>query len=175
MSEITDALRITRSVRLDPVDPSSTPGFTGDKVAGQAALAAGADRLAQLQERLLQLGVLDGRVDGVLGEETEHGVRELQRSLGLLADGTCGPVTLRALAQLARTVTSDGDLAALRAGEAVRRAGVAGPRADRGRAARGGAGCPSGGDRAERHRPQPAAAAHRVPRGGAAGARALRA
>lgn len=52
MSDITDALRITRSVRLDAVDPSSTPGFTGDKAAGQAALAAGADRLAQLQERL---------------------------------------------------------------------------------------------------------------------------
>lgn len=52
MSEITDALRITRSVRLDAVEPSSTPGFAGDKAAGQAALAAGAERLAQLQERL---------------------------------------------------------------------------------------------------------------------------
>ncbi|MDR7235249.1 PPK2 family polyphosphate kinase [Agrococcus sp. BE272] len=52
MTAITDALRITRSVRLDDVDPASTPGFDGDKLAGQAALAAGADHLSQLQERL---------------------------------------------------------------------------------------------------------------------------
>lgn len=52
MTAITDALRITRSVRLADVDPASTPGFVGDKVAGAAALAAGADRLAEMQERL---------------------------------------------------------------------------------------------------------------------------
>jgi len=52
MTAITDALRITRSVRLADVDPASTPGFVGDKAAGAAALAAGADRLAELQERL---------------------------------------------------------------------------------------------------------------------------
>ncbi|MFP5251065.1 MAG: PPK2 family polyphosphate kinase [Actinomycetes bacterium] len=52
MTAITDALRITRSVRLDEVDPASTPGFDGDKLAGRAALAAGADHLSQLQERL---------------------------------------------------------------------------------------------------------------------------
>jgi len=37
---------------LAAFDRGSTPGFAGDKAAGQAALAAGADRLAQLQERL---------------------------------------------------------------------------------------------------------------------------
>ncbi len=52
MTAITDALRITRSVRLDDVDPASTPGFDGDKLEGRAALAAGADHLSQLQERL---------------------------------------------------------------------------------------------------------------------------
>lgn len=52
MTAITDALRITRSVRLADVDPASTPGFEGDKAAGVAALEAGADRLAELQERL---------------------------------------------------------------------------------------------------------------------------
>ncbi|GEK79402.1 PPK2 family polyphosphate kinase [Agrococcus baldri] len=52
MTEITDALRITRSVRLADVDPGSKPGFVGDKLAGQQALAAGAKRLAELQERL---------------------------------------------------------------------------------------------------------------------------
>ncbi|MCH1882134.1 PPK2 family polyphosphate kinase [Agrococcus sp. ARC_14] len=52
MTEITDALRITRSVRLAEVDPASTPGFAGDKAGGAAALVAGAERLAELQERL---------------------------------------------------------------------------------------------------------------------------
>ncbi len=52
MTAITDALRITRSVRLADVDPASTPGFDGDKAAGAVALAAGADRLEELQERL---------------------------------------------------------------------------------------------------------------------------
>ncbi len=52
MTAITDALRITRSVRLADVDPASTPGFDGDRAAGEAALAAGADRAAELQERL---------------------------------------------------------------------------------------------------------------------------
>lgn len=52
MTAITDALRITRSVRLADVDSASTPGFDGDKLAGRAALAAGADHLSQLQERL---------------------------------------------------------------------------------------------------------------------------
>ncbi|MGY3127087.1 PPK2 family polyphosphate:nucleotide phosphotransferase [Agrococcus sp. UYP33] len=52
MTAITDALRVTRSVRLADVDPASTPGFDGDKAAGEAALAAGADRLEELQERL---------------------------------------------------------------------------------------------------------------------------
>jgi len=81
------------------------------------------DDVVELQERLLSLGVMDGRVDGLFGTDTEHAVRELQRSCGLEPDGTCGPATLRALAQLARTV-GGGDAAALRAGEHVRRSGT---------------------------------------------------
>ena len=52
MTAITDALRITRSVRLAEVDPRSTPGFDGDKREGERVLAAGAKPLAELQERL---------------------------------------------------------------------------------------------------------------------------
>jgi len=80
------------------------------------------DDVVELQERLLGLGVLDGRVDGLYGPDTERAVRELQRSCGTAVDGTCGPTTLRVLAQLARTV-GGGDAAALRAAEHVRRAG----------------------------------------------------
>jgi N-acetylmuramoyl-L-alanine amidase len=58
-----------------------------------------------LQERLLELGYDAGRADGILGPETEAGLRAFQRDYGLTADGTCGPATLRALRQLGRKVT----------------------------------------------------------------------
>jgi N-acetylmuramoyl-L-alanine amidase len=80
------------------------------------------DDVVQLQERLLQLGIFDDRVDGILGPTTERALRELQRGLGLTPDGTCGPATMRALTQLERTVRG-GDVSALRDAERVRRSG----------------------------------------------------
>ncbi len=63
------------------------------------------DDVTNLQERLLELGYDAGRADGILGAETEAGLRAFQRDYGLAADGTCGPGTLRALKQLGRRVT----------------------------------------------------------------------
>jgi N-acetylmuramoyl-L-alanine amidase len=63
------------------------------------------DDVTGLQERLLELGYDAGRADGILGPETEAGLRAFQRDYGLTADGTCGPATLRALRQLGRKVT----------------------------------------------------------------------
>lgn len=63
------------------------------------------DDVTNLQERLLELGYDAGRADGILGAETEAGLRSFQRDYGLNADGTCGPATLRALKQLGRRVT----------------------------------------------------------------------
>jgi N-acetylmuramoyl-L-alanine amidase len=63
------------------------------------------DDVTNLQERLLELGYDAGRADGILGAETEAGLRTFQRDYGLTADGTCGPATLRALRQLGRKVT----------------------------------------------------------------------
>ncbi len=70
------------------------------------------DDVVGLQRQLQRLGVFTGRVDGLFGPQTERGLRELQRGVGLPPDGTCGPDTLRALSHLGRTV-SGGDLAAL--------------------------------------------------------------
>lgn len=47
-----DALRAGEGFDLAALDPRSTPGFDGDKAAGEAALAGLGDRLAELQERL---------------------------------------------------------------------------------------------------------------------------
>ncbi len=45
-------LAVGAGFRLADVDPDSTPGFAGRKAEGKAALAAGATRLSELQERL---------------------------------------------------------------------------------------------------------------------------
>lgn len=47
-----DLLRARPPVSLADIDTRATPGFDGDKVAGEQALVEGADELSQLQERL---------------------------------------------------------------------------------------------------------------------------
>ena len=80
------------------------------------------DDVATLQQRLLDMGFDCGRVDGLFGVETEQALREFQRNVGLVADGTCGPATLKALDRLSRTVTG-GSPHAMRESEAINRAG----------------------------------------------------
>jgi N-acetylmuramoyl-L-alanine amidase len=84
-------------------------------------LMAGDDVFA-LQRRLLELGFKIGRVDGYFGPATESGLRDFQRNFGIPADGTCGPATLKALAQLAPMVRG-GAPNAMRARERIRAAG----------------------------------------------------
>lgn len=49
---VADLLAVGEGFRLADVDPASTPGFGGRKADGEAALAAGTQRLSELQERL---------------------------------------------------------------------------------------------------------------------------
>jgi len=84
-------------------------------------LIAGDDVFA-LQRRLLELGFKVGRVDGYFGPETESALRDFQRNFGIPADGTCGPATLKALAQLAPMVRG-GAPNAMRSQERIRAAG----------------------------------------------------
>jgi N-acetylmuramoyl-L-alanine amidase len=63
------------------------------------------DDVTELQRRLLEMGFHVGRCDGILGAATAAALQEFQRNVGLVADGTCGPKTLRALQQLSRTVS----------------------------------------------------------------------
>jgi N-acetylmuramoyl-L-alanine amidase len=62
------------------------------------------DDVTALQDQLLQLGYDVGRADGIFGATTAEGTRAFQRDYGLVADGVCGPATLRALRQLGRRV-----------------------------------------------------------------------
>jgi len=62
------------------------------------------DDVAELQRRLLELGFVLDRVDGIFGKQTDGAVREFQRNVGLDPDGICGPEMFRALKRLDRTV-----------------------------------------------------------------------
>jgi PPK2 family polyphosphate:nucleotide phosphotransferase len=57
---IAEQLRVEDGVRLDDIDTRSTPGFTGGKSQGKAALAAGVDELSTLQEKLFAEGRTGG-------------------------------------------------------------------------------------------------------------------
>ncbi len=80
------------------------------------------DDVADLQSRLLGLGLGPDRVDAVFGPRTEAAVRDFQRGIGLPGDGIVGPDTLRGLAGLRRAVRG-GNPHALRERETLRRAG----------------------------------------------------
>ncbi|MDQ1631865.1 MAG: N-acetylmuramoyl-L-alanine amidase [Frankiaceae bacterium] len=62
------------------------------------------DDVLELQSRMADMGFDVGRVDGIFGARTEFALREFQRNRGLSADGACGPLTLRELTRLQRTV-----------------------------------------------------------------------
>jgi N-acetylmuramoyl-L-alanine amidase len=62
------------------------------------------DDVHALQERLLEMGYDIGRVDGVFGHQTSVALSAFQREVGVPADGTFGPTTMRALRQLGRRV-----------------------------------------------------------------------
>jgi PPK2 family polyphosphate:nucleotide phosphotransferase len=60
-TRLAEQLRARPGIHLDEVDPRSTPGFTGTKEEGAAALAVGAEQLSELQERLFAASKGDDR------------------------------------------------------------------------------------------------------------------
>jgi N-acetylmuramoyl-L-alanine amidase len=99
----------------------------GDRILSfNQAIVMRGDDVSNLQARLIQMGFNCGKVDGIYGANTEVAVKEFQKSVGILADGKCGPVTLIALMRLVKTV-SGGAPSALRENvrHAVRSAALA--------------------------------------------------
>jgi N-acetylmuramoyl-L-alanine amidase len=95
----------------------------GDRVLSyQVSRLQRGDDVAALQQRLTDMGFDTGRIDGIFGRDTDNALKEFQRNVGLVPDGTCGPATFKALDRLARTVTG-GTPQALRESEAVAQAG----------------------------------------------------
>ena len=50
-------------------------------------------RIYQMQERLIELGYLDGEPDGMYGDGTAKAVSQFQKKNGLEATGTADPET----------------------------------------------------------------------------------
>ena len=82
------------------------------------------DDVATLQARLTDMGFDCGRVDGVFGPRCEKAIKEFQKSVGVTADGICGPRTIAAFMRLLRTV-SGGAPAVLRESAAQKTRGPA--------------------------------------------------
>ena len=62
------------------------------------------DRVKSLQQSLITLGFLNGKPDGIFGNQTKKAVKAFQRSKKLSADGIAGKKTLAAI----QTALSDG-------------------------------------------------------------------
>ncbi len=76
-------------------------GYTlGDRLLYLSSPMLRGDDVAELQRRLGVLGFDTGRVDGVLGPDTDHALKEFQRNSGLPSDGICGQDTIATFARL---------------------------------------------------------------------------
>jgi peptidoglycan hydrolase-like protein with peptidoglycan-binding domain len=68
------------------------------KTVTQTAPATAANpAVVQLQLGMTSLGYYEGPIDGIYGEETAAGVKDMQEDLGVEADGIFGPETYTAL------------------------------------------------------------------------------
>lgn len=58
-------------------------------------LGSSGENVTILQKNLIELGLYSFEADGIYGVQTALAVRRLQTRLGLVADGICGPLTIR--------------------------------------------------------------------------------
>ena len=92
----------------------------GDRLLFLTAPNMRGDDVAELQSRLGRIGFDCGRVDGILGPDTDTALRDFQGNCGLLVDGTCGPVTLRAIERVSKQTGTGPGVATVRERDRLR-------------------------------------------------------
>ena len=85
----------TAAAPQETAAPTEKPKVSAETLQGQGILTVGAkgDDVSRLQQRLKDLGYLDGKVDGKFGGGTKRAVIAFQRRNNLTADGEAGEAT----------------------------------------------------------------------------------
>jgi N-acetylmuramoyl-L-alanine amidase len=92
----------------------------GDRLLFLAAPNLRGDDVAELQHRLGRIGFDCGKVDGIFGPDTARALLDFQSNCGLVVDGTCGPVTLRAIERVSGQTGSGPGVATVRERDRLR-------------------------------------------------------
>lgn len=71
----------------------AVPAAQAQAAGGNLRKGSKGDEVTRLQERLQELGYLEGKPDGIYGNDTVNAVKAFQRRNGLSADGQAGPLT----------------------------------------------------------------------------------
>ena len=74
--------------------PSTVPGYTAS---GSMTIGATGEEVRKLQNRLIELGYMSGKADGVYGQKTANAVKAFQRAARLTVDGIAGSATINAI------------------------------------------------------------------------------
>lgn len=81
------------STTTPTTDTSTSTEITSSTTATTLKLGSRGDDVKTLQARLIELGYLSGKADGVFGSATEKAVVDFQKRSSLIADGKAGKVT----------------------------------------------------------------------------------
>ena len=73
----------------EPADQNATPTISAETL----KLGSRGEDVKALQQRLVELGYLSGKADGIFGASTEKAVADFQKRSSLTADGKAGKVT----------------------------------------------------------------------------------
>jgi N-acetylmuramoyl-L-alanine amidase len=123
-SSTADAVRRFQSARglaVDGVCGSDTwsalveAGYhLGDRLLYHRRPMLRGDDVGELQRKLGALGFDAGRVDAILGPDTERALKDFQRNAGLTTDGVCGPDVIAALGRLGAMTAGPAQVAGIR-------------------------------------------------------------
>lgn len=104
----TDGAQITVTATVKPqATEVPTPAITPNKSYRNLKQGDRGDRVKKLQTRLIELGYLSGKADGVFGGQTYRAVLSFQKRNGLDRDGVAGDMTQTYLFEYADVIPAE--------------------------------------------------------------------